>query len=200
MGSDAAAVKKKLPVNAEYIRNDDSTGTVAIQWDGSSMNQVVASIKGSSAIGKSYVVTGTITVDGEKHSVRCNVLIDPENNLLQNGNFDVISNGDVAGWTRQNGSILYANSDNPRNKSAGCFVINIYDAQIADLSPDENGCYSASISQTITITEPGVYEARAFFEGLDKAGSRTGEAIYITAECGGQKVISEKVVLDGWMS
>jgi hypothetical protein len=65
-------------------------------------------------------------------------------------------------------------------------------------TPDENGCYTSTISQTVKLPV-GVYEARAYFEGLYQAGSRDNESITISVSYGGNTLTSKEVILDDWM-
>ena len=161
------------------------------------MNEVAGKVATTAAIGNTYIVSGTITVDGEQHSVSAEIGVEPAENLIVNGDFEA---GNAGEWIVSNEGILFIASagENPRNGSKGCATFNTYN--VADLTADANGCYAAAISQTIKNLPAGVYEARTYFEGLDGAGKNTGEFLNISAEYGNTTQISNNVTLYGWMT
>ena len=165
----------------------------------------------TSAIGNYYIVEGSITVDGEEHKVTCEILVDHKENLLVNGGFE---DSIVTEWTFANKNLLwraategteYNKDANPRNGSKGSVILNSYFSKFIEEGEelpeaDINGCYSDSISQMVTNLPAGIYEVKGFFEGLDKAGSRTGEKINISVTDGvGVTRTSDSVVLGTWM-
>lgn len=208
MGASASEIKAALPASVEYAYNDGSKGAANITWNADSLAKIAETISKSSAIGNYYLVEGTISVDGSSHKVTCEILVDPKENLLTNGGFEDPINGE---WKFDNGKVLwratddtedttYYNKDtNPRNGSRGSVILNTYNS--AEEDADSNGCFSDFVSQTVSGLSSGVYEAKGFFEGLDKAGSRTGEKISISVSYGnGQTKTSNAVTLNAWMS
>ena len=154
---------------------------------------------------------GSINVDGSKHKVTCEILVDPKENLLTNGGFEDSINGE---WTFANKNLLwraagiegdddYSKDANTRNGSTGSVILNSYFGDFAAEEipqADKNGCYFDSISQTVENLPAGIYEAKGFFEGAYEAGSRTGEKINISVTDGaGVTRVSNSVVLDDWM-
>lgn len=206
MGDSKATIKDALATEVGYRTNDEagnstSTKKAKITWDDKSLESVVTEISTTKAIGNDYTVSGTIDVDGQKYTVTCKLLVDPSENLLQNGSFE-----DEIGdeWKYTNGKLLWQafaseNKDaNTRNESKGSVILNSYHVDENSMIADENGCYADSIAQTLSLPA-GVYEAKAFFEGLDKAGSNPGESIHLSVVDGnGTEKISNSVTLDGW--
>ncbi|MCI5620936.1 MAG: glycosyl hydrolase 53 family protein [Lachnospiraceae bacterium] len=202
-GLTASEIQKKLEdgIKGVYILyNDGSKGdkVVPIAWSASSLSELEKKIATNSAIGNAYLVKGTVTVDGEAHDVQATVNVEPAKNLLKNGNFESMD-----GWTAEPASIVFQDSDNPRNgadNNRKCIAFKTYGPNVTGLTADGNGCYLATVSQNVTITEPGVYEAKAFFEGASGTGERTGEKINVTVAYGDTTLTSNAVVLSGWMN
>ena len=197
VGATAEEILAELPTEAGFLYNDKTTGTATITWSTESVNEVAGKVATTAAIGNTYIVSGTITVDGEQHSVSAEIGVEPAENLIVNGDFEA---GNAGEWIVSNEGILFIATagENPRNGSKGCATFNTYN--VADLTADANGCYAAAISQTIKNLPAGVYEARTYFEGLDGAGKNTGEFLNISAEYGNTTQISNNVTLYGWMT
>jgi arabinogalactan endo-1,4-beta-galactosidase len=196
IGSTAAEVKAKLPTTVTFSYNDGSEGTASVTWNESSINEVVSEIASSSAVGKSYLIEGTITVGGVKHNFNVSVLAELKNYLV-NGDFE-----GTTGWEFQDGSILFYEAKNERSGEKA-ITINTYSDCTKNLTPDANGCYQDSVFQTVTNLPAGIYEAKVYFEGdsdvnAGTAGKNEGEYINISATYGGNTSTSDNVVLDGW--
>lgn len=205
MGASKDTIKNQLAKTVAYTYNDETTGTADIIWDETSLAKAEQEISMTKAIGNSYTITGTIDVDGTKQKVSCNILVDPRENLLENGDFEKYADE----WNfnfDQESKILWSaidatgNADtnaNPRNDSTGSIVFNTY----SDVVGNDNtvAYYSGNVSQTVTIEKAGIYEAKAFFEGADKAGSNDGEAINLSVtDANGVVKVSNAIKLDGW--
>lgn len=193
------AIKNKLAKTVAYTYNDETTKTADITWDETSLAKAEQEISMTKAIGNSYTITGTIDVDGTKQKVSCNILVDPSENLLENGGFENEIGNE---WKFATGKQLWhafasANPDaNTRNSSGGSVILNSIKSDEKDA--DDSGCYSDSVSQSVEL-QAGVYEAKAFFEGADKAGSYDGEAINLSVtDANGVAKVSNAIKLDGW--
>lgn len=193
------AIKNKLAKTVAYTYNDETTKTADITWDETSLAKAEQEISMTKAIGNSYTITGTIDVDGTKQKVSCNILVDPSENLLENGGFENAIGNE---WKFATGKQLWhafasANPDaNTRNSSGGSVILNSIKSDEKDA--DDSGCYSDSVSQSVEL-QAGVYEAKAFFEGADKAGSYDGEAINLSVtDANGVAKVSNAIKLDGW--
>ncbi|MCI7086809.1 MAG: glycosyl hydrolase 53 family protein [Lachnobacterium sp.] len=193
------AIKNKLAKTVAYTYNDETPGTANITWDETSLAKAEQEISMTKAIGNSYTITGTIDVDGTKQKVSCNILVDPSENLLENGGFENAIGNE---WKFATGKQLWhafasANPDaNTRNSSGGSVILNSIKSDEKDA--DDSGCYSDSVSQSVEL-QAGVYEAKAFFEGADKAGSYDGEAINLSVtDANGVAKVSNAIKLDGW--
>lgn len=205
MGASKDAIKNQLAETVTYTYNDETTKTATITWDENSLAKAEQEISLTKAIGNSYTITGTIDVDGTKQKVSCNILVDPSENLLANGDFEKYADE----WDfnfDQESKILWSaidatgNADtnaNPRNDSTGSIVFNTYSKVVGE--DNTAGNYSGNVSQTVTIEKAGIYEAKAFFEGADKAGSYDGEAINLSVtDANGVVKVSNAIKLDGW--
>lgn len=205
MGASKDAIKNQLAETVTYTYNDETTKTATITWDENSLAKAEQEISLTKAIGNSYTITGTIDVDGTKQKVSCNILVDPRENLLENGDFEKYADE----WDfnfDQESKILWSaidatgNADtnaNPRNDSTGSIVFNTYSKVVGE--DNTAGNYSGNVSQTVTIEKAGIYEAKAFFEGADKAGSYDGEAINLSViDANGVAKVSNAIKLDGW--
>lgn len=205
MGYSKEQIKNQLAESIEYTYNDATTGQADIAWNENSLAKAEQEISSTKAIGNSYTITGTIDVDGTKQNISCNILVDPSENLLINGDFEVYAEQ----WNfsfAQESNILWSaiasdgsvdGNANPRNDSNGSIVFNTYSNVVGSDSTAD--VYSGSVSQTVSIKEAGIYEAKAFFEGADKAGSNNGEAINLSVTDGnGVKAVSNAIRLDGW--
>ena len=137
-------------------------------------------------------------------NVTGDILVDPRENLLANGDFEAYAKE----WNfnfAQESKILWSAIDaegnvdkdaNPRNVSKGSIVFNTYSDVVGN---DNAEYYSGNVSQTVTIGKAGIYEAKAFFEGADKAGSYDGEAINLSVtDANGVAKVSNAIKLDGW--
>lgn len=197
VGATADEILAELPTEADFLYNDKTTGTAKITWNTDSLNEAVKKVSTTAAIGNTYLVSGTITVDGETHTVSAEIGVEPSENLVVNGDFEKENAGE---WKVINDTILFLSTDgeNPRNGSNGCVTFNTYN--VGDLTADANGCYAATLSQTIKNLPAGVYEARTYFEGLDGAGKNTGEHLNIFAVYGDTTKVSDNVTLYGWMT
>ncbi|MBO5258779.1 MAG: glycosyl hydrolase 53 family protein [Agathobacter sp.] len=196
VGATADEILAELPTEADFLYNDKTSGTAKITWSTDSLNEVAEKVSTTNAIGNTYLVSGTITVDGEAHTVNAEISVEPAENLVVNGDFETENAGE---WTVTNDTILFLSTagENPRNGSKGCVTFNTY--SVEDLTADENGCYAAILSQTIKDLPAGVYEARTYFEGLDGAGKNTGEYLNISAIYGDTTQTSDNATLYGWM-
>lgn len=205
MGASKDTIKNQLAKTVAYTYNDETTGTADIIWDETSLAKAEQEICMTKAIGNSYTITGTIDVDGTKQKVSCNILVDPRENLLENGDFEKYADE----WNfnfDQESKILWSaidatgNADtnaNPRNDSTGSIVFNTYSKVVGE--DNTAGNYSGNVSQMVTIEKAGIYEAKAFFEGADKAGSYDGEAINLSVtDANGVVKVSNAIKLDGW--
>lgn len=205
MGASKEAIKDQLAEKVTYTYNDETTGTADITWDETSLAKAEQEISLTKAIGNSYTITGTIDVDGTKQKVSCNILVDPSENLLANGDFEAYAKE----WNfnfDQESKILWSAIDatgnvdtnaNPRNDSTGSIVFNTYSNVVGNDNTAQY--YSGNVSQTVTIEKAGIYETKAFFEGLDKAGSNDGEAINLSVTDGNETTkVSNAIKLDGW--
>lgn len=205
MGDSKDAIKNQLEKTVAYTYNDETPGTANITWDETSLAKAEQEISLTKAIGNSYTITGTIDVDGTKQKVSCNILVDPSENLLANGDFEAYAKE----WNfnfAQESKILWSAIDatgnvdkdaNPRNDSKGSIVFNTYSNVVGNDNTAQY--YSGNVSQTVTIEKAGIYEAKAFFEGLDKAGSNDGEAINLSVTDGNETTkVSNAIKLDGW--
>lgn len=205
MGASKDTIKNQLAKTVAYTYNDETTGTADIIWDETSLAKAEQEISMTKAIGNSYTITGTIDVDGTKQKVSCNILVDPRENLLENGDFEKYADE----WNfnfDQESKILWSaidatgNADtnaNPRNDSTGSIVFNTYSKVVGE--DNTAGNYSGNVSQMVTIEKAGIYEAKAFFEGADKAGSNDGEAINLSVtDANGVVKVSNAIKLDGW--
>lgn len=205
MGDSKDAIKNQLEKTVAYTYNDETPGTANITWDETSLAKAEQEISLTKAIGNSYTITGTIDVDGTKQKVSCNILVDPSENLLANGDFEAYAKK----WNfnfAQESKILWSAIDakgnvdkdaNPRNDSKGSIVFNTYSNVVGNDNTAQY--YSGNVSQTVTIEKAGIYEAKAFFEGLDKAGSNDGEAINLSVTDGNETTkVSNAIKLDGW--
>lgn len=205
MGASKEAIKDQLAEKVTYTYNDETTGTADITWDETSLAKAEQEISLTKAIGNSYTITGTIDVDGTKQKVSCNILVDPSENLLANGDFEAYAKE----WNfnfDQESKILWSAIDatgnvdtnaNPRNGSKGSIVFNTYSDVVGKDNTAEY--YSGNVSQMVTIEKAGIYEAKAFFEGSDKAGSYDGEAINLSVtDANGVVKVSNAIRLDGW--
>lgn len=193
------AIKNKLAKTVAYKYNDETTKTADITWDETSLAKAEQEISMTKAIGNSYTITGTIDVDGTKQKVSCNILVDPSENLLENGGFENAIGNE---WKFATGKQLwhaFASANpyaNTRNSSGGSVILNSIKSDEKDA--DDSGCYSDSVSQSVEL-QAGVYEAKAFFEGADKAGSYDGEAINLSVtDANGVAKVSNAIKLDGW--
>lgn len=193
------AIKNKLAKTVAYTYNDETTKTADITWDETSLAKAEQEISMTKAIGNSYTITGTIDVDGTKQKVSCNILVDPSENLLENGGFENAIGNE---WKFATGKQLwhaFASANpyaNTRNSSGGSVILNSIKSDEKDA--DDSGCYSDSVSQSVEL-QAGVYEAKAFFEGADKAGSYDGEAINLSVtDANGVAKVSNAIKLDGW--
>lgn len=204
MGDSKDAIKSQLAKTVAYTYNDETPGTADITWNENSLAKAEQEISLTKAIGNSYTITGTIDVDGTKQKVSCNILVDPSENLLANGDFEKYADE----WNfnfAQESKILWSAIDaegnvdkdaNPRNVSKGSIVFNTYSDVVGN---DNAEYYSGNVSQTVTIGKAGIYEAKAFFEGADKAGSYDGEAINLSVtDANGVAKVSNAIKLDGW--
>lgn len=205
MGDSKDAIKNQLEKTVAYTYNDETPGTANITWDETSLAKAEQEISLTKAIGNSYTITGTIDVDGTKQKVSCNILVDPSENLLANGDFEAYAKE----WNfnfDQESKILWSAIDatgnvdtnaNPRNGSKGSIVFNTYSDVVGKDNTAEY--YSGNVSQMVTIEKAGIYEAKAFFEGADKAGSYDGEAINLSVtDANGVVKVSNAIKLDGW--
>lgn len=205
MGDSKDAIKNQLEKTVAYTYNDETPGTANITWNETSLAKAEQEISLTKAIGNSYTITGTIDVDGTKQKVSCNILVDPSENLLANGDFEAYAKE----WNfnfAQESKILWSAIDvednvdkdaNPRNDSKGSIVFNTYSNVVGNDNTAQY--YSGNVSQTVTIEKAGIYEAKAFFEGLDKAGSNDGEAINLSVTDGNETTkVSNAIKLDGW--
>lgn len=205
MGDSKDAIKNQLEKTVAYTYNDETPGTANITWDETSLAKAEQEISLTKAIGNSYTITGTIDVDGTKQKVSCNILVDPSENLLANGDFEAYAKE----WNfnfAQESKILWSAIDaegnvdkdaNPRNDSKGSIVFNTYSNVVGNDNTAQY--YSGNVSKTVTIEKAGIYEAKAFFEGLDKAGSNDGEAINLSVTDGNETTkVSNAIKLDGW--
>ena len=199
MGASKDVIKSQLAKTVTYTYNDETTGTADIIWDETSLAKAEQEISMTKAIGNSYTITGTIDVDGTKQKVSCNILVDPSENLLENGGFENAIGNE---WKFATGKQLWhafasVNQDaNTRNSSDGSVILNSIKSDEKDA--DDSGCYSDSVSQSVEL-QAGVYEAKAFFEGADKAGSYDGEAINLSVtDANGVAKVSNAIKLDGW--
>lgn len=205
MGASKDAIKNQLAETVTYTYNDETTKTATITWNENSLAKAEQEISSTNAIGNSYTITGTIDVDGTKQNISCNILVDPSENLLVNGDFETYAKE----WNfsfAQESKILWSaidatgNADtnaNPRNDSTGSIVFNTYSKVVGE--DNTAGNYSGNVSQTVTIEKAGIYEAKAFFEGADKAGSYDGEAINLSVtDANGVAKVSNAIKLDGW--
>jgi arabinogalactan endo-1,4-beta-galactosidase len=184
MGSDANTIKESLPEKAVYYMNDDTQGEADIEWNEDSIAELVEKISKTSAIGKSYDISGNITVDNSKQRVKCTVRVEPAN-LLVNGGFE----DEVAEeWALTN---AWQDSTGSNQHNGNKFLK--FENKTKDLQ-------TVTASQTIEITEPGVYEAKTFVQGEYEAGSRDGEMIYLSASLGELYYESESVVLAAWQN
>lgn len=205
MGDSKDAIKGHLEQTVAYTYNDETTGTADIIWDETSLAKAEQEISLTKAIGNSYTITGTIDVDGTKQKVSCNILVDPSENLLANGDFEKYA-GEWKFNFAQESKILWSAIDatgnvdkdaNTRNDSKGSIVFNTYSNVVGNDNTAQY--YSGNVSQTVTIEKAGIYEAKAFFEGLDKAGSNDGEAINLSVTDGNETTkVSNAIKLDGW--
>lgn len=205
MGASKDTIKSQLAKTVAYTYNDETTGTADIIWDETSLAKAEQEISLTKAIGNSYTITGTIDVDGTKQKVSCNILVDPSENLLVNGDFETYAKEWKFNFAQES-KILWSAIDangnvdkdaNPRNDSTGSIVFNTY----SDVVGNDNtvAYYSGNVSQTVTIEKAGIYEAKAFFEGADKAGSNDGEAINLSVtDANGVVKVSNAIKLDGW--
>lgn len=202
-GLTAAEMKEKLEAGIAgvyIIYNDGSKGTdaVSIAWSESSLSELEQKIATNTAIGNSFLVKGTVTVDGVAHEVKASVNVEPAENLMKNGDFE-----STEGWTINPQSMIFQAAENARNASDGhkqCVAFKTYGSNVEGLTADENGCYQAVVSQQVTITEPGVYEGKVFFEGDNGTGARTGEKINVTVDYNDMTLTSNAIVLAGWMN
>lgn len=205
MGASKDTIKNQLAEKVTYTYNDETTATAVITWDETSLAKAEQEISLTKAIGNSYTITGTIDVDGTKQKVSCNILVDPSENLLANGDFEAYAKE----WNfnfDQESKILWSAIDatgnvdtnaNPRNGSKGSIVFNTYSNVVGKDNTAEY--YSGNVSQMVTIEKAGIYEAKAFFEGSDKAGSYDGEAINLSVtDANGVVKVSNAIKLDGW--
>lgn len=205
MGASKDTIKSQLAKTVTYTYNDETTGTADIIWDETSLAKAEQEISMTKAIGNSYTITGTIDVDETKQKVSCNILVDPSENLLANGDFEKYADE----WNfnfDQESKILWSAIDaegnvdkdaNTRNDSKGSIVFNTYSDVVGKDNTAEY--YSGNVSQTVTIEKAGIYEAKAFFEGADKAGSYDGEAINLSVtDANGVAKVSNAIKLDGW--
>lgn len=205
MGYSKEKIKNQLAENIEYTYNDATMGQADIAWNENSLAKAEQEISSTNAIGNSYTITGTIDVDGTKQNISCNILVDPSENLLVNGDFEIYAKE----WNfsfAQESKILWSAIDakgnvdkdaNPRNDSKGSIVFNTYSNVVGNDNTAQY--YSGNVSQTVTIEKAGIYEAKAFFEGLDKAGSNDGEAINLSVTDGNETTkVSNAIKLDGW--
>lgn len=205
MGDSKDAIKGHLEQTVAYTYNDETTGTADIIWDETSLAKAEQEISLTKAIGNSYTITGTIDVDGTKQKVSCNILVDPSENLLANGDFEKYA-GEWKFNFAQESKILWSAIDatgnvdkdaNTRNDSKGSIVFNTYSNVVGNDNTAQY--YSGNVSQTVTIEKAGIYEAKAFFEGSDKAGSYDGEAINLSVtDANGVVKVSNAIKLDGW--
>lgn len=205
MGDSKDAIKNQLEKTVAYTYNDETPGTANITWDETSLAKAEQEISLTKAIGNSYTITGTIDVDGTKQKVSCNILVDPSENLLVNGDFETYAKEWKFSFAQES-KILWSAIDadgnvdkdaNPRNDSKGSIVFNTYSNVVGNDNTAQY--YSGNVSQTVTIEKAGIYEAKAFFEGLDKAGSNDGEAINLSVTDGNETTkVSNAIKLDGW--
>lgn len=205
MGASKDVIKSQLAKTVTYTYNDETTGTADIIWDETSLAKAEQEISMTKAIGNSYTITGTIDVDETKQKVSCNILVDPSENLLANGDFEKYADE----WNfnfAQESKILWSAIDaegnvdkdaNTRNNSTGSIVFNTYSDVVGNDNTAEY--YSGNVSQKVMIEKAGIYEAKAFFEGADKAGSNDGEAINLSVtDANGVVKVSNAIKLDGW--
>lgn len=205
MGDSKDKIKSQLAKTVAYTYNDETLGTADITWDENSLAKAEQEISLTKAIGNSYTITGTIDVDGTKQKVSCNILVDPSENLLVNGDFETYAKEWKFSFAQES-KILWSAIDadgnvdkdaNPRNDSKGSIVFNTYSNVVGNDNTAQY--YSGNVSQTVTIEKAGIYEAKAFFEGLDKAGSNDGEAINLSVTDGNETTkVSNAIKLDGW--
>lgn len=205
MGYSKEQIKNQLAENIEYTYNDATTGHADIAWDENSLEKAEQEISSTNAIGNSYTITGTIDVDGTKQNISCNILVDPSENLLVNGDFEKYAEEWDFSFAQESNILWSAIAEdgsvdvaaNPRNDSIGSIVFNTYSNVVGEDNTTEY--YSGNVSQQVAVKEAGIYEAKAFFEGLDKAGSNNGEAINLSVTGGnGTTEVSNAIKLDGW--
>lgn len=193
VGTSKEKLIEKLPTEVCYYMSDlkKASEPAKIIWDDESISKAVSEIAKTSTIGHTITVTGKITVqDDSEQVVSCTINVDLAENKLINGDFDTELGEE---WQITDKEIIWQSNENPRNGSANAITFNSYNISGKEI-------YTSSVFQTVTITEPGNYEARAFFEGADKAGSRDGELLQIIVKVGDQAYSSDKVVLADWMN
>lgn len=173
LGTDLAA---ELPAVVEAVNNDGTTEEYAVTWNG----EDIAAINSMGT----YVIRGTVTYPvgdtEESREVLCTLQVLPQNNLLKDGDFE---NG-YAAWTLDNASAI--NSKMTENPKRGKQALHFY----------SGNAFEFTMTQSVTVTETGLYDAYMFVQGGD-AGDAQEISISLTNE-NTSETQKANTTVDGW--
>lgn len=145
-GSTVEEIIAALPATVEGSYNDGTTDNFNVQWNTDEI---------STAVGTT-TISGTITytTDGEQKTMEttCDIVVLPEN-LLTDGGFE--SSNSSNAWTINGTGQNSKWTENPRT---GTNCLAFYHATAVDLT----------ITQSYTVTAPGIYDAYMYVQGDDK--------------------------------
>jgi arabinogalactan endo-1,4-beta-galactosidase len=172
----AETLDENNKVTVKYT--DGTSEEVTASWDADDITAVNAKAKSTSGIG-SYVVNGTVTVEGDEteHKVKCTVNVVPENLLAD---YDYGFEESTTKWTVN--ASTYTDSDGDSKASAtanktdedqrtGSRCLHFYS------STD----FNFTVSQAVEVTKAGYYNLSIYMQGLASAGTRDGESLTLSA-------------------
>lgn len=172
-------VDEVLPATVQVSYNNNTEKAASVNWNAEDIAMV--NEKATTVAGKgTYEVRGVLAEE-TTFEVVCKVTVVPTN-LLDNPGFE----DGTTSWTTTGSGITVASKDDPRN---GTYSGHFY------LASD----FEFTLSNTVTVTEAGYYNASLHIQGLSSAGSREGENIVLTATTGDETIYTSKSVsLGGW--
>ena len=160
-------------VNALYASG--KTNEVEVKWDQNQIKKAVATGRGS------YEIEGTVTYNGNKYEVICNLTIKPKNYLV-NGSFEDGEKGWKIERTNEGDSVKDKSDKKAGSPSShdGTKSFHFW----------SDTAQSFEVSQNVTL-EPGVYTFTGYFQGFSGV---YGSLFYKT----GNKTHTIGYVLNGW--
>lgn len=187
-GMQADQLQELLPQQAEVITNYGNQQTCAVVWDQTRLGEIAAAIADNTSAGNTYTATGLVQIGNDSRAVTMQIEVVPSENRLVNGDFESSNTG----WNF--GSYTYAKEEPTNSKGTTSCDFSTYN--ITEEVP-----YTTTVTQTVTITEPGSYGLIGFAEGTAGTGdTKLGEKIILQAtDSTGKQYTSNNLQLQGWM-